>query len=374
MVAGCADLDALARVAATTALLRCPSTSIGGSGTVSHALLGVAAARRLAERMVGPRSRLPLAQAALFVTAEAGDSPYVATPWSLPVPGPAAPELAAALEAGDVAGADGWVVARGLSAAPALATAAVAHLGHLGHRAIFVSSALSLAGHAPQLLRAPARYLASHQPTDDTAGAVTLARSGLVAGPVVGPIAARIREGEAPGSIAGALLDAAVQLVADCAQVEQGIAHLITMSAAVGQLAAVHPDPAEALLAGAVWLDQVVAGSTELGPWAPRRRAEPLQPRAGTLPQLASAIGAGDREAAGSLALSLPSSPELWALLVEEATKGGATTVQHTLKLTASVPDTPQGRSVACRYLAWAQGSGDPLYLAAIEALGLQPR
>ena len=367
MIASGADPTQLARAGAWLALQRCSSASVDGSGMVSHAFLGIAAALELSATLPAPRARAPVLAAIVFAAREAQHSPYVDTPWRLPAPSAPAPDLAAAIAQGDVAGADGWVHAHPGEAGPRLAQAATAHLGHLGHRAIFVAAARILGDRG--LWRGPARYLASHRPTDDTEGAVAAARAGILAGSA-GAMAHRLAAGARPEELARSLVDEAVTLASSGPTVHAQLAHLVTWTRAVQLLLPIHPDPAGAVLAAAVWLDRVRAGTTELGVLT--HRSDPPAPRSGSAADLLAAVRAGDEAAAEGLALTVVPTPDLWAELVDHAGHAAALTIQHAMKLIASAPDTPAGRGLVCRYLARSQGGPDPAYTEILERLRLR--
>ncbi|MEL6341698.1 MAG: hypothetical protein AAFV53_01100 [Myxococcota bacterium] len=346
------SIDAIAYAAACMAALRCVSDSVDGLGSVSHALLGVAAARNLCAGQPPARS-VPLLQAAWFVAREAQHSPYVSTPYQLPEPGSPTVALSAALAAGDVEGADAWTAAHPDTAAPHLAEAATASLGHLGHRAIFVAGVRALGG-GPLLWRAAARYLASDASVDDTD-----ARIEEALGPNRFPrsddneairAAQALRDGISPSRVVRQLLGHVTERLAAMETVSFSALHMVTAIRAVGALLSMHPDPRRATLAAAAWVDRFEEGTTELGPLS--RRARPLAARNGTAAKLKAAIQGWDPEAAGALAQTVSFDPALRAWLADRAAHSGVATVQHSMKLLASVPDTPAGRSVACRYLA----------------------
>lgn len=161
-------LDDLALQLATFALQRCDTRSADGSGTVSHALLGVLPARRLGDRLPSERAAIPLMHVAHWVAREARRSPYHDGVFTLPAPAAApadATRFADTIQSGDVDAAD--AIGAALAADPAAAARALLPFartfGHGGHGALLLDAAVQWHRRSPEagFLRAPVRYLAS---------------------------------------------------------------------------------------------------------------------------------------------------------------------------------------------------------------------
>ncbi len=330
-----AGAPATARALALAALARCPSEAVDPSGTASHALLGLAGAARLAARApeLGP---VAVRQAAAFTSGEVDASPYFAGAWFLPAAGPdPGGALDTCVARGDVGAADAWAAARGRGALPALAALAFDGLGHLGHRALFVQAAAELGVDA--LVRAAARHLAS----------TPLGREPPGGGPLATELAAA-------GHGGAWLLDRAVGLLHHAARADAATAHVVTFTAAAVAVADHLPEPAAGLSRAADWLDRVALGDSELGPWRDDRAVAPV---AGDLAGLAAAVDAADEDAAAARAAGLDD-PRGWAWLAARAVAVGEVTLQHAPKLAAVVPDSPEGRAVLARLVAWATVPG----------------
>ena len=327
------DVSSLRSVAIDLATRRCIPDGTVPFGSVSHALLGAHAATRLASVCSSPTRALLWATEAWLIAREVDRSPYGITPWELPEEVRPTLPLADAVRGGDVAGAD--AAAGQPESLQGLCELATEEFGHLGHSALFVAAAAGLGGVGPS--RCAARYMASHRRPDDTAAR-------LAAG--TGHYLKLVSDG---GSDGGAILiRSAVELIAQAPRVDFSNLHIFTSAAALCDLAVLYP---AALLAGAAWLDAVVAGTTELG----------------ELPGSASKATAGraaGRPVAGGEAFDMDG-------LVTAALLCSRATVHHSVKLLAAASQRREGLNLAVEYLAASADTPDPEVEAAREVLAL---
>jgi len=335
LVRGDFDVSALRAAAGELALTRCIPDGVPPDGSVSHAVLGVAAARQLSGQCSEAMQRLLWVTVAWQVAREVARSPYGATPWHLPRVEPAEVSLAVAIRDGRVGAAD---AAAAGSNATAVAQIAVEEFGHLGHPALFASAARLLEPeHGVLPARCAARYLASHRRMDPPPSTAP------------GPALARVRRAGVGAPALDAVVGASVDLVRRCPGIDIGNMHLFTSIVALCQLADVVADAAEI---GALWLDAADAGLSELGPLN-KRAGEPGSEHAERV-----------REVIGPR-------PGDFDRLVSIALDGAVATFHHSTKLVAAAGIRPAGLPLAVDFLASLVDTPDPRLVAARAVLGL---
>lgn len=398
-----ATLERFAEAAATLALSDCRHAAGGATGMVSHSLLSVGSAWRLAQRLPAERAAIPLLQVCHFVAGEASATRQGGRPYG-PSLGPmVAPETSSegdprgALErsivaldamAADRATAELIAAGRTHEARGALTRAGLERFGHLGHGLIMATQTaeleLAFGGRRPELLRAPARYLASFHVPNSAAGRVRRPEVGSH----VARAAAALEAGETSAQVARAVAAQAARLLLrrPASQSLLGDEHLLTSTSAARRAAAaghLSRDSGRLVLHAAAWLDLALAGESELGPLALADELPPALDGAATLPRLSSlALEGRIADVSGALAHSEP--PEGFeAYLVELAVATGRATVQHSIKLTDAAlleaedwrgaPEAGLHRACAMRLCAENRTRLDPLYREIVSALGLSP-